>query len=128
LLDISDGEFVALRDLIRERFGIWYDDQKRFLLLSRLSTRLAKRGIETYGAYVHFLRYDARREDEWDDQSRRSLAMLLNGDEIPDHTADGHQIRGDTLLVILHSHHLDIEWHLPSGWGDRWEVLIRRTA
>ncbi len=33
-------------------------------------------------------------EDEWDDQSRRSLAMLLNGDEIPDHTADGHQIRG----------------------------------
>jgi glycogen operon protein len=63
-------------------------------------------------------------EEEWDDSSRRSLAMLLNGDEIPDHTADGQQIRGDTLLVILHSHHVDMEWHLPPGWGDRWEVLV----
>jgi chemotaxis protein methyltransferase CheR len=76
VLDISDDEFVALRDLIRERFGIWYDDQKRYLLLSRLSTRLAKRGIETYGAYAQFLRYDARREDEWSD-----LASALSNNE-----------------------------------------------
>ncbi len=76
MLDISDGEFVALRDLIRERFGLWYDDQKRFLLLSRLSTRLAKRGFETYDAYVRFLRYDAHREDEWSD-----LASVLSNNE-----------------------------------------------
>jgi chemotaxis protein methyltransferase CheR len=76
VLDISDGEFVALRDLIRERFGLWYDDQKRFLLLSRLSTRLAKRGFETYDAYVRFLRYDAHREDEWSD-----LASVLSNNE-----------------------------------------------
>lgn len=76
MLDISDHEFVTLRDLIRDRFGIWYDDQKRFLLLSRLSTRLAKRGIETYGSYVHFLRYDPRREDEWTD-----LASVLSNNE-----------------------------------------------
>jgi chemotaxis protein methyltransferase CheR len=76
LLDISDHEFVALRDLVRERFGIWYDDQKRFLLLSRLSTRLAKRGFETYGAYANFLRYDPRREDEWSD-----LASVLSNNE-----------------------------------------------
>jgi chemotaxis protein methyltransferase CheR len=76
MLDISDGEFVALRDLIRERFGLWYDDQKRFLLLSRLSTRLAKRGFETYDAYVRFLRYDPHREDEWSD-----LAAVLSNNE-----------------------------------------------
>ncbi|GAC1659883.1 MAG: protein-glutamate O-methyltransferase CheR [Candidatus Elarobacter sp.] len=76
MLDISDGDFVALRDLIRERFGIWYDEQKRFLLLSRLSTRLAKRGIETYGAYVQFLRFDTRREEEWSD-----LASALSNNE-----------------------------------------------
>ena len=63
-------------------------------------------------------------EAEWDDQSRRSLAMLLNGDEIPDHTPNGRQIRGDTLLVILHSHHKDMSWNLPRGWGDHWEVLL----
>ncbi|MBV8750812.1 MAG: protein-glutamate O-methyltransferase CheR, partial [Candidatus Eremiobacteraeota bacterium] len=76
MLDISDDEFVMLRDLIRERFGIWYDDQKRFLLLSRLSTRLAKRGFETYARYVEFLRYDVRREEEWND-----LASALSNNE-----------------------------------------------
>jgi chemotaxis protein methyltransferase CheR len=76
LLEISDDEFVVLRDVIRERFGIWYDDQKRFLLLSRLSTRLAKRGLQTYGAYAQFLRYDPRREDEWTD-----LASALSNNE-----------------------------------------------
>jgi glycogen operon protein len=63
-------------------------------------------------------------EAEWDDPSRRSLAMLLNGDEIPDHTADGQQIRGDTLLILLHSHHQDISWKLPRDWGSRWEVIL----
>jgi chemotaxis protein methyltransferase CheR len=76
LLEISDGEFAALRDLIRERFGLYYDDQKRFLLLSRLQTRLAKRGFETYGAYVAFLRSDPRREEEWND-----LASALSNNE-----------------------------------------------
>lgn len=74
--DPSELEFAALRDLIKERFGLWYDDQKRFLLLSRLSTRLAKRGFETYGAYVHFLRSDPRREEEWSD-----LASVLSNNE-----------------------------------------------
>lgn len=74
--DPSELEFAALRDLIKERFGLWYDDQKRFLLLSRLSTRLAKRGFETYGAYVHFLRGDPRREEEWSD-----LASVLSNNE-----------------------------------------------
>lgn len=74
--DPSELEFAALRDLIKERFGLWYDDQKRFLLLSRLSTRLAKRGFETYGAYVQFLRSDPRREEEWTD-----LASVLSNNE-----------------------------------------------
>jgi chemotaxis protein methyltransferase CheR len=76
LLDISDVEFTTLRDLVRERFGIWYDDQKRFLLLSRLSTRVAKRGFETFGAYVRFLKDDPRREEEWTD-----LASALSNNE-----------------------------------------------
>jgi chemotaxis protein methyltransferase CheR len=76
LLEISDVEFGALRDLIRERFGIWYDDQKRFLLLSRLSTRLARRGVETYGQYVSYLLRDPRREDEWTE-----LASVLSNNE-----------------------------------------------
>ncbi len=76
MLDISDAEFVLLRDAIRERFGLYYDDQKRFLLLSRLQTRLSKRGFETFGAYVAYLRHDPRREQEWTD-----LASVLSNNE-----------------------------------------------
>ncbi|MDP9163970.1 MAG: protein-glutamate O-methyltransferase CheR [Pseudomonadota bacterium] len=76
MLDISDAEFALLRDAIRERFGLFYDDQKRFLLLSRLQTRLAKRGFETYRAYVAYLRSDPRREEEWTD-----LASVLSNNE-----------------------------------------------
>jgi chemotaxis protein methyltransferase CheR len=76
VLDISDGEFTRLRDLIRDRFGMWYDDQKRFLLLSRLSTRVAGRGFETFDRYVSFLQFDAKREAEWDD-----LAGVLTNNE-----------------------------------------------
>ena len=76
MLEISDVEFASLRDLIRERFGIYYDDQKRFLLLSRLQTRLAKRGFETYGAYVAYLRSHPAREEEWTD-----LASVLSNNE-----------------------------------------------
>ena len=76
MLEISDAEFTAVRDLIRDRFGIYYDDPKRFLLLSRLSTRLARRGLETYAQYVQFLRFDPKREDEWND-----LASALSNNE-----------------------------------------------
>jgi glycogen operon protein len=63
-------------------------------------------------------------EDDWAVQDRRSLGMLLNGDLIPDRDDQGEQIRGDTLLVLLHAHHEDTTWRMPTGWGERWEVLL----
>jgi chemotaxis protein methyltransferase CheR len=76
MLSISDDDFHALRDLIRERFGIYYDDQKQFLLLSRLQTRLVKRSMESYADYVKFLKFGAAREDEF-----RDLASVLSNNE-----------------------------------------------
>lgn len=74
--EIGDREFAALRDLIRERFGIYYDDAKRFLFLSRLKARVAKRGFETYQGYLRFLLRDPRREEEFDE-----LASALTNNE-----------------------------------------------
>jgi chemotaxis protein methyltransferase CheR len=73
---ISDAEFVALRDSIRERFGINYDDAKQFLLQSRLQTRLLKNRCETFAAYYRFLTTSAQREEEWDE-----LASVLSNNE-----------------------------------------------
>ena len=73
---ISDEDFRLLRDIVRERFGIFYDDAKQFLLLSRLQTRLVKRSFTSYAEYVKFLRFGADRETEFTD-----LASVLSNNE-----------------------------------------------
>lgn len=76
LVTISDAEFRQLRDLIRDRFGIYYDDSKQFLLQSRLQTRLVKRSAADFSAYYRFLTTSPDRQDEWDE-----LASVLSNNE-----------------------------------------------
>jgi chemotaxis protein methyltransferase CheR len=73
---ISEREFQALRDLIRERFGIFYDDTKQFLLQSRLQTRLLKVRVSDFAAYHRFLLVSPEREGEWSE-----LASVLTNNE-----------------------------------------------
>ena len=73
---ISEEEFRSLRDLIREKFGIYYDDSKQFLLQSRLQTRLIKRSVESFAAYYRFLTVNPERENEF-----AELASVLSNNE-----------------------------------------------
>ncbi len=73
---INEREFAALRDVIRDRFGIFYDDSKQFLLQSRLQTRLLKRSCENFSGYYTFLTTSMQREEEWDE-----LASVLSNNE-----------------------------------------------
>ncbi|MEO9169579.1 MAG: protein-glutamate O-methyltransferase CheR, partial [Candidatus Baltobacteraceae bacterium] len=73
---ISEAEFHALRDLIRDRFGIFYDDSKQFLLQSRLQTRLLKCSIAGFDAYHRYLSTSLERENEW-----AELASVLSNNE-----------------------------------------------
>jgi glycogen operon protein len=63
-------------------------------------------------------------DEHWATGERQSLGMLLNGDMIPDRGPRGERITDDTLLVLLHSHHEDTRWQMPTGWGARWEVIL----
>lgn len=76
IVAITVGEFTQLRDAIRERFGIFYDDSKQFLLQSRLQTRLIKRSVSDFGEYYRFLTTHPDRESEWDE-----LASVLSNNE-----------------------------------------------
>jgi chemotaxis protein methyltransferase CheR len=73
---ITEPEFTALRDAIRDRFGIFYDDTKQFLLQSRLQTRLLKRSCRSFEGYYKFLTTSLQREEEWDE-----LASVLCNNE-----------------------------------------------
>lgn len=73
---LTEDSFRELRDIIREVFGIFYDDGKQYLLQSRLQTRLAKRGFADFAEYARFLKFGQGREDEF-----RELASVLTNNE-----------------------------------------------
>ncbi|MBV8117566.1 MAG: protein-glutamate O-methyltransferase CheR [Candidatus Eremiobacteraeota bacterium] len=102
---ISEAEFQALRDLIRERFGIFYDDTKQFLLQSRLQTRLLKCRLGDFHAYHRYLTTSADRENEWGElasvltnnetyffRERAQLDVLAN-EVLPEATKSGGRLR-----------------------------------
>ncbi|GAC1330159.1 MAG: glycogen debranching protein GlgX [Candidatus Dormibacteria bacterium] len=76
-----------------------------------------------------FRRDGQEMEDEhWGSDLRQSLGMLLNGEMIPDRGTRGERVKGDSLLVLIHSHHEDTTWQLPRGWAGTWEVLLDTAA
>ena len=59
-VEMSDGEFIALRDLIKEYSGINFDEDKKYLLQRRLAPRLKATGARTFEEYAWQLRYGSR--------------------------------------------------------------------
>ncbi len=67
-------------------------------------------------------------DGDWSNATQQSIGMFLNGELIPDRAANGSSIRGDTLLVLLHSHSEDIWWTLPPQLAARWEIVLDTNA
>jgi chemotaxis protein methyltransferase CheR len=65
VLGFSESAFGLLRDLIAQRAGIHFGDEKRDLLADKLSDLLAARGITSYLDYYFLLRYDAEADRHW---------------------------------------------------------------
>jgi chemotaxis protein methyltransferase CheR len=59
------GTFLLLRDLIRDRLGVWFEEDKRELLASKLSDRIAALGLRSFLDYYYRLKYGPGAEDEW---------------------------------------------------------------
>lgn len=76
MAEIGSVEFRALRDRIRRRFGLYFDDSKEYLLRSRLQQRLLKCRVESVAQYCTYLDHAPGAEAEWDE-----LASLLANNE-----------------------------------------------
>lgn len=76
MAEIGSVEFRALRDRIRRRFGLYFDDSKEYLLRSRLQQRLLKCRVESVAQYCTYLDHASGAEAEWDE-----LASLLANNE-----------------------------------------------
>ena len=63
-VDLSEEEFRLLRDFIHERFGLFFDDNQRASLRTRLSGRLASLDLLSFEDYYHYLRFGPQRVQE----------------------------------------------------------------
>jgi chemotaxis protein methyltransferase CheR len=65
VLGFSESAFTLLRDLIAQRVGVYFGDDKRDLLADKLSDLLAACGMTSYLDYYYLLRYDAEADRHW---------------------------------------------------------------
>lgn len=64
IIPLDEGVFRLLRDLIRDHYGIFFDDNSRYLLERRLSRRLKTQHINDFRDYYRYLLYDKKRDEE----------------------------------------------------------------
>ena len=65
ILGFSQSAFALLRDLICQRAGVFYGDDKRDLLGDKLSALVAAHGMTSFLDYYYLLRYDALADRHW---------------------------------------------------------------
>ncbi len=61
---MSESTFKALRDHIYTMTGIYFQDNKKYLLESRISKRLQMLKINEYEEYLQFLKFGVRKDEE----------------------------------------------------------------
>ncbi len=67
--EMKSDEFLMFRDFIHEKSGIYFAENKAYLLKNRLARRMAQLGITGYRDYYYHVKYDA---------SQREIAELMN--------------------------------------------------
>lgn len=63
-VDMSPDEFRTIRDLIHGYCGIYFNEDKAYLLMRRLAPRLEATGARTFTEYGRLLRFGARARRE----------------------------------------------------------------
>jgi chemotaxis protein methyltransferase CheR len=70
-LSLADTAFQKLRQIVYERSGIWFADNKKYVLESRLAHRLEELKIDDFEQYVMLLTIGPYREDEFQEMFNR---------------------------------------------------------
>jgi chemotaxis protein methyltransferase CheR len=96
-VDLSEEEFRLLRDLIHERFGLYFDDNQRSSLRSRLTGRLATLDLASFEDYYHYLRFGPERAEELE----RMVTHLTNNETYFYREMPQLQVYAETVLRAL---------------------------
>lgn len=61
---MRNEEFISLRELVCEKSGIYFSDNKAYLLENRLKGRLNELNLSTFQNYYYYLRYGEKAAEE----------------------------------------------------------------
>jgi len=64
-LGLTESAFAILRDLIHEKTGIFFSNDKKDILSDKLSSRVIELGFNSFIDYYYLLKYDENAQDEW---------------------------------------------------------------
>jgi chemotaxis protein methyltransferase CheR len=64
-LGLPRGAITLVRDVIHERTGLFYADERMDQMADRLAPLVSNRGFESFLDYYYFLKYDAAAGEEW---------------------------------------------------------------
>jgi chemotaxis protein methyltransferase CheR len=96
-VDLSEEEFRLLRDLIHERFGLYFDDNQRPSLRTRLAGRLSTLDLVSFEDYYHYLRFGPQRGEEL----QRMVTHLTNNETYFYREQPQLQVFADTVLKSI---------------------------
>ncbi len=63
-IQISAAEFAQLRDFLYDEAGIYINENRKYLVENRLTSRLKALSLHNYGEYLNYLRYDNNKTTE----------------------------------------------------------------
>ncbi len=64
-IEMDDEEFLLIRDIIHDNYGLYFDPSSKYLLEKRLSRRLSTHQLTTFADYYLFLKYDGHKGEEF---------------------------------------------------------------
>jgi glycogen operon protein len=67
-------------------------------------------------------------DEYWAKEGARSIAILLDGDAIPDRDTRGEPVEDDTFYLIFNGYAEERAAKLPPSSGARWELLLDTAA
>lgn len=142
ILGLSDAAFSLLRDLIEQRVGVFFDQNKRGLLSDKLADLVVANGLTSFLDYYYLLRHDPDAARHW--------ARLLDRLAVPETYFWRQAEQFDVLVRILTPRHFRKRPNRPlriwsaaccsgeepisiaialteAGWFDREQITITAT-
>jgi chemotaxis protein methyltransferase CheR len=92
--ELSEEEFRLLREFIHEKFGLFFEENQRASLRTRLAGRLSSLGLLSFEDYYRYLRFGPQRAEE----EARMISHLTNNETYFFRESAQLQVFGDVVL------------------------------